>query len=144
MCIELFMGHGVAVIIYRIKNNIREYLLFSPKKLDEGFEGFYRPLGGWIDDNEKEYDTVIREVKEEIDVVVTPIRKIDETPGDIPDLTLHWWLGKLVDNNSEITLLDSEIDHIRWFNFEEIVQLKKIYPATKRIFEVHEDLIKNS
>ncbi len=61
----------VVGIIYRIrKEGEREYLLVSSKKDFGEFTGFYYPPGGHLEEGENFTDCLIREMKEELELIV--------------------------------------------------------------------------
>lgn len=56
-----------------IENNGKYLLIYRNKKKNDGNQGKYIGVGGHFEENESPYDCVIREVKEETGLDITPI-----------------------------------------------------------------------
>lgn len=127
------MKHVVVGIISRKgKDNKDEYLLVQSKKDFGKFTGFYYPPGGHLKEDEDEQQTLIREVKEELDLDTIPTRKIAETPGDVKDQVTHWWVCEA--KAGKIKIKEEEISNARYFS-REAMRKVNIWPATRNFFE---------
>lgn len=127
--------HVVVGIIFRKQENTKQYLLVSSKKDFGEFTGFYYPPGGHLEINEDEKVALIREVGEEIGIKPEPIEKIAESPGDVKNQITHWWLCEA--DTSNISVNETEIQDVKWFTKNEILNHARIWPATKQFFEEH-------
>ena len=127
------MNHVVVGIISRVRNNKKEYLLISSKNDFGKYTGFYYPPGGHLEPNENENDALIREINEELDILVNPINKIAETPGDVKNQLTHWWFCEA--NTSKLNPDNEELDDVDWFTRAEILENQKVWPATKAFFK---------
>ena len=133
------MGYGVAILIKRENKGKISFLMMmsSKKKAGEKYAGYYRPLSGWIEEGEDEVSAIIREIREEIGHKAIPTQKIDELPADVPNLTFHWWVGTLVDEDAPFMIQEDEISHVKWFAFEELLAMENLYPSTKKVLKKH-------
>ncbi|MFH1142532.1 MAG: NUDIX hydrolase [Candidatus Uhrbacteria bacterium] len=128
------MKHVVVGIISRTnKQDEQEYLLVCSKRDFGEFSGFYYPPGGHIEDEENEKDTLIREIREELDIEIEPIKKVTEAPGDIRDQMTCWWSCRL-DTNQELTIDTTEIADADWFTKDQMSEMN-IWPATRNFFK---------
>jgi 8-oxo-dGTP diphosphatase len=123
----------VVGIISRNKNKNKKYLLVSSRKNFGKYTNFYYPPGGHLEKDEDEKVALIREIKEELDINVTPLKKIAETPGDVKNQITHWWI--CVANISKMKLNTEELYDFRWFTRKEIINHENVWPATKNIFK---------
>ena len=74
---------------------------------------------------------MIREVKEETGLNVTPIKKLLAQPADIKVSTVAFWYAALKPENGPI-VLNEESSRSGWFTVDEALELR-LYPGT-RIF----------
>lgn len=129
------MKHVVVGILSKVnKKAQKEYLLIKPVKNFGRFTGFYYPPGGHLEEKEDEKDALTREIKEELNLTVVPVKKIAETPGDIKGQTTHWWQCKVVEG--QLKLDKSEIAEAKFFSKAEMEKIN-IWPATKAFFADH-------
>ena len=75
---------------------------------------------------------VIREVKEETGLDVTPIRSVHTQPADTKVKTVSFWL---VESRGEDVILNEESSDSGWFTVEEALNMP-LYPGTKLFFEM--------
>lgn len=91
---------------------------------------------GHIEENETEFDTALREVKEEtnLDVEINIEKRYTEKyitdTGVEKEVVL--FIAKKV--GGEIKAQESEVKNIKWIPIEEVVQ-KITYPTTKKLFQ---------
>jgi len=127
------MKHIVVGIINRRRpNGEDEYLLVKSKKDFGEFTGYWYPPGGHLEEGEGEKNTIIREIKEELNLQIEPIRKLAETPGDVKDQNTHWWVCNLLSDKMEID--NTEIAEVGWFTREDMKTMQ-LWPATRDFFE---------
>lgn len=122
-------SHGIIAII--IKGN-KFLLLKDSRKL---MKGYWAPPHGrynFVKDL-REQDCVIREVWEETNLKVDPIRKLLTTKADTKIKTVSFWLTKI--KSGKLKLNKKESSDYGWFSLEEIFKLK-LYPGTKKFFNL--------
>jgi 8-oxo-dGTP pyrophosphatase MutT (NUDIX family) len=121
-------SHGVVVII---KKEDRFLLLEDSRELMLGFWG--PPHGRCEATDNSEEEAVIREVFEETNLQVKPIKKLWTTEADTKVKTVSFWKAELV--GGEIKIDSSESSKYGWFTVEEALNLK-LYPGTKKFLEL--------
>lgn len=107
-------------IIYNSEGEI--FLITSPK-----WKGYVIP-GGKIEDNETDIEALKREIKEELNIEITNIEKINETikkpSSDFkdPDLTFHFinFSAKALQTN---IVPNEEILEYGWYTLEDALKL---------------------
>lgn len=121
-------SHGVVAIV----TLDGKYLLLKESR--DLMNGKWAPPHGRCDSEDlTEEDAVIREVKEETNLNVTPVKKIITMPADTKVKTVAFWLVKL-NEVLEIKLDQSESTEYCWVNIDEALELE-LYPGTKTFFE---------
>jgi len=118
--------HGVAVIISM--NN--KYLLLEDSRAP--MKGKWGPPHGRCNKSDRtEEETVIREVFEETNFKVKPLKKLWTTKADAKTDTISFWLATIIDGQMRIDKRESS-NH-GWFTTKEALDLE-LYPATKNFF----------
>lgn len=125
------MQQVVVGIISQEKNGLRKYLLVKSNKNFGKFTGCWYPPGGHLEKNEDEESALIREIKEELNLQIEPIKKIAETVGDMKENT-YWWECNLLSN--EMIMDNTEISEAGWFA-KEAMRNMQLWPATRYFFE---------
>jgi len=122
------MKNRTQVVAIGIVQKANRYLLTKraqQDREDQGFHGKWQFPGGSLEFGESPEQTVVREMKEELGVVVTTARFL------LPLSVIHygWWQGillsyvcELKDPNATI-VLNEEASEYRWCTTEEIKQL---------------------
>jgi ADP-ribose pyrophosphatase YjhB (NUDIX family) len=119
--------HGVVALV---RNNDGNFLLLEDAR--EATKGWWAPPHGSCEVADgREENSVIREVKEETNLVVTPLRKLLTQAADTKRKTVSFWLVETKDG--EIVLND-ESSRSGWFTLDEALRLT-LYPGTKTFFE---------
>jgi 8-oxo-dGTP pyrophosphatase MutT (NUDIX family) len=121
----------LGIISRKNKKGETEYLLINTKKDFGKYTGFYYPPGGHAKKGETEKQALIREIKEELNLLVEPIRKISETPGDIKGEIDSWWLCRI--KSGKLKIKKGEIASAGYYSPKEIEKLD-LWPATKKFF----------
>lgn len=124
-------GYGVVVII---KQEDKILLLKDSRDLMLGYWG--PPHGRCEPTDNSEEETVVREVMEETNLRVKPIKKLWTTEADTKIKTVSFWEAELT--GGEIKIDPSESSEYGWFTADEALKLK-LYPGTKKFLE----LVKN-
>ncbi|MCX6810558.1 MAG: NUDIX hydrolase [Candidatus Berkelbacteria bacterium] len=125
---------NVVVGIISNEGNPVKYLLVNSTRDFGEFTGFYYPPGGHLDNGEDEKTALIREIKEELNLDVTPVEKLAETGSDLPDQITHWWRCDVV-GEAKIQTDKDEIGEVKWFSRDEIIKSNVVWPASKKFFE---------
>jgi 8-oxo-dGTP pyrophosphatase MutT (NUDIX family) len=115
--------NGVAIII----TNNKKHLFVKQNK--NPFKGYWAPVHGTIKPNELETEAVIREAKEEIGLLVKPIKKLGITTADYKVKQLHWWWA--IPRTSTIKIDIKEISAYGYFSLMEALKLP-LLPATEK------------
>lgn len=122
----------IAIISQKTPSDQLAYLLIKATKDFGEYTGFYYPPGGHLDNNETYQQALRRELKEELNLDVIPIKKIATTNGDVSNLVVEWWETEIVDG--DLKLQTDEIEDARFFTQDEMKSIP-IWPATKKFFE---------
>lgn len=119
-------SHGIVALV---RDNNNKLLLLKDARVE--MEGLWAPPHGRCENTDNtEQASVIREVKEETNLDVQPIRKILTQVADTKVNTVSFWLVKTL--RGEITL-DDESSEYGWFTLDEAMELN-LYPGTKKLF----------
>jgi NAD+ diphosphatase len=79
----------------------------------------YSTLAGFLEPGESLEDTVRREVKEEVGLVVDDVRYVASQPWPFPQSVMIGYLAEAV--TEELRVHPTELDDARWFTREEVV-----------------------
>ncbi|OFZ53420.1 MAG: hypothetical protein A2428_10135 [Bdellovibrionales bacterium RIFOXYC1_FULL_54_43] len=81
----------VAAVIQRAG----KFLLGKRSPWKRSTPGYWCPISGQIEPGETEEDAVAREVREEVGLIVTAVKKVGEFETHDGTALIHWWLGYL-------------------------------------------------
>lgn len=84
--------------------------------------------GGGIDADESQADAVIREMREELDAIVTPVRCVWHHSYIERAVTLWGWYATL--HSSQLTPNAEEVAEILWLTADEVAGHPDILPGT--------------
>lgn len=121
------------VAVALIKNEEGKFLFIKPsnyKDFGEYQEAWYPPTGH-VKEEESIEECLIREVKEELNLDIKPIKLIREWEQDVPGEHAFWWECEIVGGD---IVKSHEILDYGYFSDEEIKELK-LWPATARFFK---------
>jgi 8-oxo-dGTP diphosphatase len=92
--------------------------------------------GGGIEEDEDEAAAVVREVTEELNVIVQPQRQIwtSVTPWSV---SLSWWLAELP-MTSEPMPNPHEVESVHWLNAEEMRRLPQLLESNHHFLDALE------
>lgn len=114
------------------KQGTKKFLLVKSKAdEDNKFKGHWFPPGGTVE-KENHKETLIREIKEELGIIIKPIKVLAETKGDEKNQIIQWWTCKPI--KDKIILNDEEIDGCGYFTLEEMKKIP-LWPATRKFFK---------
>lgn len=94
--------------------------------------GYWAPLSGTIEPGESQEAAVIREVQEEVGVVVQPRRKVWEHVSASGSHILHWWLADYVEG--DLILDRREVSEARWVTVDDIAELEQTFAGDREFF----------
>jgi 8-oxo-dGTP pyrophosphatase MutT (NUDIX family) len=119
--------HGIVALV---RNDDGKFLLLEDAR--GATKGWWAPPhGGCEVEDRSEESGIIREVKEETNLDIVPIRKIHTQEADTRLKTVSFWLIETVDGK---VILDEESSRSDWFTIDEALRLP-LYPGTKSFFE---------
>jgi 8-oxo-dGTP pyrophosphatase MutT (NUDIX family) len=99
------------------------------------FPSYWTPVSGRIEPGERQEDAVVREVREEVGIGVSPVRKVWECPSSDGAYWLHWWKVELADENAVLVLDPREVSEARWIRPVDLRTLGRVFEADVRFFE---------
>jgi 8-oxo-dGTP diphosphatase len=121
------------VVTALIQDDKEKFLLIKPSNYKDfgKYQNSWYPPTGHLKENETQEHGLIRELKEELNIKIQPLKLITEWEQDTPGETAFWWKckiesGKIKDNY--------EIAEHKYFSKEEIKNLD-LWPATRKFFE---------
>jgi 8-oxo-dGTP diphosphatase len=95
--------------------------------------GAYCFPGGHIEPGESEPDALVREIAEEIGIIVRPIRRLWQSITAW-DVHLSWWLA-IADSGSVCKLNPHEVESMHWLTPEEIANLPALLPSNHEFLQ---------
>lgn len=95
--------------------------------------GYWAPVSGEVEAGESQEAAVVREAKEEVGLIVRPLRKVWENISSRGTFTLHWWLAEYV--AGELVLEKREVSDARWFTAEEICRLDSTFEGDREFYQ---------
>lgn len=119
--------HGIVALV---RDASGRFLLLEDSR--EQMRGHWAPPHGRCESvDSSEEAGVIREVKEETGIDVTPLKKVLTQAADTKVKTVSFWL---VNANQTEVVLDDESSDFGWFTVNEALSIK-LYPGTQIFFE---------
>ena len=123
------MLHGVVAVIAR-----RERVLVIQRAEGVIFPGYWAPLSGRLEPGEAQAEALVREVHEEVGLVVRAGRKVWECPSSDGIYTLHWWTAELEDESREVVPDPREVSAYAWIEPAEFERLERVFEADALFF----------
>ena len=128
------MINKVATAVF-VKDN--KVLLEKRKETEDNYAGLWSFPGGHIEREEKPEDTLVREMKEELDVEITDyefkevFKDIDPTskePYEHNIFICRKWKGDIKYTKEE--------ERIKWVDIYKIPEMEKVSRTAMRVFEI--------
>lgn len=119
----------VAVIIERSG----KFLLGKRSSAKKSGAGYWCPITGRIESGETEPEAVIREVREEVGLIVVPLKKLAEIDTRDKSARIHWWSVRVL--SGEAVLCNDEHTELKWVNVVEMKLLSPIFEEDLEVFE---------
>lgn len=128
MAAETPKRRGVVAVIVRQQRLLvirRSQLVVAP--------GAFCFPGGGIEGEESEEQALVREIREELNVEVRPLKRIwqSETPWRVE---LAWWLAEF-DATIEPMPTPAEVESIHWYTPAEMSQLPELLESNRYFLE---------
>lgn len=120
------------VAIPLITNSEGKFLLITRSEYPD-HKGEWGPIAGHVKENESIEDALIREAGEELSLVIRPQKEVAILPQDVGEDVGHWWICEVVSGEIKPNY---EIESYNYFSPDETRSLK-LWPATKKFFELH-------
>lgn len=118
-----YIGVGVGAIII---NDEEKYLLAKRGKKAKNEKGKWEFPGGTIEFGDTLKETIIREIKEELDIEIDPQYQLPSIDHLIPEEKQHWvtnaFISKIVKGKPKI-LEPEKCSEIGWFDMKEIEKM---------------------
>jgi 8-oxo-dGTP diphosphatase len=90
--------------------------------------------GGGIEDGESEEQALVREFREEVGVVIRPVRRLWRCVTSWK-VELAWWLGEL-DPDAVPAANPREVESVHWFTPEEMAALPELLESNREFLEL--------
>ena len=90
--------------------------------------------GGGIETGETEQEALVREIREELDAEIRPVRRIWQsvTPWQVH---LVWWFCQLADD-AQLVPNPAEVESIHWYTPAEMAQLPGLLTSNRQFLEM--------
>ena len=95
--------------------------------------GYWAPVSGEVEPGESQEAAVVREAKEEVGLMVRPLRKVWENISSRGTFRLHWWLAEYV--GGELVLEKREVSDARWLTVDEICKMDGTFEGDREFFQ---------
>ena len=121
------------VVVCLIRDSKGRFLMIRPsdyKNFGEYQNAWYPPTGH-IKKGETVQEALTRELKEELNIKIKPIRLLSEWEQDVPGEKAYWWECKILGGKIK---KGKEIAEYKYFSAEELKNIK-LWPAEIRFFE---------
>lgn len=96
--------------------------------------GYWTPLSGRLEPGETQQDAVVREVAEEVGLLVRPVRKVWECDTHDGAYRLYWWLVEEPDPSAGPTLDPTEVAEVRWLTVSEFATMTPTFADDQWFF----------
>lgn len=131
------LRHAVVALIHD-----GEDLLLIERAAADTYPGYWSAVTGAMEPGEDQQSACIREAREEVGLLVKPVRKVWESVTRRASFVLHWWQCELI-GPREVKADPTEVGAWRWVREHEVTTLspmfsdarwfhRETYPLVKR------------
>jgi len=141
-----FTAKYVEVHVFRKKENDLEFLILKRSEL-ESYSGLWQPVTGSVNKNEKGFETALREVKEEINLVPIHFWVVPTVTSfyiyEKDTISLVPVFAAEVDKNAKVQISE-EHSEFKWVNFKEAFKRYAWTGQRNSLKTIYEHFHKNS
>ncbi|WP_405971114.1 NUDIX hydrolase [Streptomyces sp. NBC_00988] len=101
---------------------------------DSARAGYWAPLSGKLEPGESQEEALVREVKEEVGLTVSPLSKVWQSDAADGTFRLHWWTATETGNGT-IVPDPGEVSEVRWVTPTEFLTMTPAFDADREFFE---------
>lgn len=134
-----YIGIGIGAVIF---NKEGKFLLIKRGKNSKNEVGRWGFPGGAMEFGETMAETIKREVKEELGIVIKPLKTLSPINHRIPDEKQHWvaipYISQLTRGVPKV-LEPTKISDLGWFSSEEASKLKLSLVAEEAFEKIKKD-----
>ena len=123
--------HAVVAIIQKSG----KFLFIKRSDYIEAASGYWCPVSGRVEENETQEAALCREVREEVGLEVTAVKKVAEILSHDGQFVLHFWTTDIIAGEAGVGSHDHEVAAIAWVTLAELKQLQPTFEEDVRVFE---------